>query len=67
MLFAGVIWNAKGTKLIGNGYMMLWSGGGGGGGGKAKNGVGAIVASWLVEKVKSLKRSMKRSRKRKFL
>lgn len=65
MLFAGVIWNAKGTKLIGNGYMMLWSGGGGGG--KAKNGVGAIVANWLVEKVKSLKRSMKRSRKRKFL
>ena len=48
--------------------MMLWSGGGGGGGGgKAKNGVGAIVANWLVEKVKSLKRSMKRSRKRKFL
>ena len=45
--------------------MMLWSGGGGGG--KAKNGVGAIVANWLVEKVKSLKRSMKRSRKRKFL
>ena len=31
---------------------MLWSGGGGGGGGKAENGVGAIVANWLVEKVK---------------
>lgn len=51
MLFAGVIWNAKGTKLIGNRYVMLWSGGGGGGG-KAENGVGAIVANWLVEKVK---------------
>ena len=46
--------------------MMLWSGGGGGGG-KAENGVGAIVANWLVEKVKrALKDQWKDQEKENF-
>ena len=41
-----VRWEGKGVKMIGKGYKFLWSGNC-----KAENGVGVIVANWLISKV----------------
>ena len=38
--------NGQGAKIIVNGFKFFWSGGC-----KAENGVGVIVASWLIGKV----------------
>ena len=45
----------KVAKMIGNRYMLLWSGGC-----KPENGVGAIVANWLVEKTMEVERPTSR-------
>ena len=47
-----VRWKGQGAKLIGNGFKFLWSGGC-----KAGNGVGVIVASWLIGKVVGVERN----------
>ena len=46
-----VRWKGKMLKLIGNGFKFLWSGGC-----KAENGVGVIVANWLIGKVVGVER-----------
>ena len=44
-------WKTQGAKMIGNGFKFLWSGGC-----KAENGVGVIVANWLIGKVVGVER-----------
>ena len=44
-------WKRQGAKMIGNGFKCLWSGGC-----KAENGVGVIVANWLIWKVVRVER-----------
>ena len=41
----------KGVKMLANGFKFLWSGGC-----KAENGVGKIVANWLLGKVVGVER-----------
>ena len=46
-----VRWEWQGDQMIGNGFKFLWSGGC-----KAENGVGLIVANWLIGKVVGFER-----------
>ena len=46
-----VRWKGQGAKMIGNGFKFLWSGVC-----KAENGVGVIVANWLIVKVAGVER-----------
>ena len=46
-----VRWKGQGAKMIGNGLKFLWSGGY-----KVENGVGVIVANWLIGKVVRVER-----------
>ena len=46
-----VRWKGQGSKMIGNGFKFLWSGGW-----KAENGVGVIVANWLIRKMVGVER-----------
>ena len=46
-----VRWKGLGAKMIGNGFKFLWIGGC-----KAENGVGVIVANWLLGKVVGVER-----------
>ena len=46
-----VRWKARWAKMIGNGFKFLWSRGC-----KAENGVGVIVANWLIGKVVGVER-----------
>ena len=46
-----VRWKGQGTKMTGNCFKFLWSGGY-----KADNGVGVIVAKWLIENVVGVER-----------
>ena len=41
-----VRWKGQGARMIGNGFKFLWSGSS-----KAVNGVGVIVANWLIGKI----------------
>ena len=41
-----VMWKRQGAKMIGNGFKFLWSGDC-----KVENGLGVIVAIWLIRKV----------------
>ena len=36
-------WKGQGARMIGNGFKFLWRGGC-----KVENGVGVIVANWLI-------------------
>ena len=49
--FQEVRWKGQGAKMIGNGFKFLWSGSC-----KAENGVGVIVANWLLGKVVGVER-----------
>ena len=46
-----VRWKGQGAKITGNGFKFLWNGGC-----KAENGVGVIVANWLIGKVAGVER-----------
>ena len=46
-----VRWKGQGAKMIGNAFKFLWSGGC-----KAENGVGVIVANWLIGKIVGVER-----------
>ena len=46
-----VRWKEQGAKMIGNGFKFLWSGGC-----KAENGVGIIIANWLIGTVLGVER-----------
>ena len=46
-----VRWKGQGAKMIGNGFKFLWSGSC-----KAENGVGVIVANWLIGKIVGIER-----------
>ena len=46
-----VKWKGQGATMIGNGFKFLWSGSS-----KAVNGVGVIVANWLVGKIVEVER-----------
>ena len=46
-----VRWKEQGTKMIGNSFKFLWSSGC-----KAENGMGAVVANWLIGKVVEVER-----------
>ena len=46
-----VRWKGQGAKMTGNGFKFLWSGSC-----KAENGVGVIVANWLIGKVVGVER-----------
>ena len=46
-----VRWKGQGAKMIGNGFKLLCSGGC-----KAENGVGVMVANWLIGKVAAVER-----------
>ena len=46
-----VRWKGQRAKMIGNGFKFLWSGGC-----KAVNGVGVIVANWLIGKFVGVER-----------
>ena len=46
-----VKWKGQGARMIGNGFKFLWSGSS-----KAVNGVGVIVANWLVGKIVEVER-----------
>ena len=44
-------WKGQGARMIGNGFKFLWSGSS-----KAVNGVGVIVANWLIGKIVEVER-----------
>ena len=46
-----VRWKGQGARMIGNGFKFLWSGSR-----KAVNGVGVIVANWLIGKIVEVER-----------
>ena len=46
-----VRWKGQTAKMIGNAFKFFWSGGC-----KAENGVGVIVANWLIGKVVGVER-----------
>ena len=46
-----VRWKGQGHRMIGNGFKFLWNGSS-----KAVNGVGVIVANWLIEKIVEVER-----------
>ena len=46
-----VRWKGQGARMIGNGFKFLWSGSS-----KAVNGVGVIVANWLIGKIVEVER-----------
>ena len=52
-----VRWKGQGAKMIENGFKFLWSGGC-----KAENGVGVIVANWLIGKVVGVERFSEKCR-----
>ena len=46
-----VRWKGQGARMIGNGFKFLW-----GGSSKAVNGVGVVVANWLIGKIVEVER-----------
>ena len=46
-----VRWKGHGARMIGNGFKFLWRGSS-----KAVNGVGVIVANWLIGKIVEVER-----------